>query len=263
MTDFGTPQPRIGDAFGEMLRAAWAEEVRQAERPDPRAAALRPVIEIAERDDGLINGTAAARYFTRPEEWPPFGREVMERIHGRTLDVGAGAGRLALALQERDVPVVALDVSAGTIEVAAARGVRETVCATIEEHAAIRPDPYDCFALFGNNVGLLESRERAPQFLDALAAMAKPGAQVVAQGTNPYLTDNALHLEYYERNQRRGRMGGQVRLRVRFADLATDWFDYLLCSPEEFEQLVANTRWSVEEIDDSRSPSFVAVLRLL
>lgn len=255
-------QPRIGDAFGEMLRAAWAEETRQSERPDPRAAALRPVVEIAERDDGLINGTAASRYFTRPDEWPAFGREVMDRIDGRTLDVGAGAGRLALALQDRGVPVVALDVSPGTIEVAAARGVRHTVCASIEEHAASRPERYECFALFGNNVGLLESRERAPKFLDVLASIAAPGARLVAQGTDPYPTADPLHLAYYERNRRNGRMTGQVRLRVRFRELATDWFDYLLCSPEEFEQLVAGTQWTVEEIDSSHSPSFVGVLRL-
>jgi len=255
-------EPRLGDAYGEIMRAALAEETGVGVRPTIGGTIPRPVIEIVERDDGLINGAPAARYLCGPSQWQPFDLRALDRLDGRTLDIGTGAGRLALALQERGVPVVGLDVSPATVEVAAARGVRATVCATVGEHARAAGQRYDCFAMLGNNMGLLEGRHRAGDFLDALAAMARPGARVVAQGTDPYATTDSVHVTYHERNRAAGRLGGQLRIRVRYRDVATEWFDYLLCTAEELARLVASTPWRVEEIDDADAPFYVAVLRL-
>jgi SAM-dependent methyltransferase len=254
-------EPRIGDAFGETLRAALAEHTGDGPRPTIGGRIPRAVIEIVERDDGMINGAPAARYLCGPDEWQPFDLRALDRLDAPTLDIGAGAGRLALALQDRGVPVTALDVSAGAVEVSAARGVRTTVCATVDEHAASGAT-YDRFALLGNNLGLLASSERAPEFLGALAAMARPGASIVAQGTIPYSTTDDLHLAYHERNRAAGRMPGQLRVRVRYRDLATAWFDYLLCTPEELAGLVASTPWRVADVDDADAPFYVATLVL-
>jgi SAM-dependent methyltransferase len=251
--------PTIGDAFGELLRAAHAEQSGLA-RP-ASSGGSRPVFEIIERDDGLIDATYAGKYLAVPPQWPGFEQRALTRIEGRTLDIGAGAGRLALALQEQGLPVVALDTSPGAVEVAKLRGVRETVCATVDTYAR-GGARFDTFVLFGNNVGLLESRRRAPVLLTVLASMARPGARLVAQGTDPYGTESAVHMSYHARNRAAGRMGGQLRLRVRHRELATEWFDYLLCSTTELADLVASSSWRIEEIDDTDSPTYVATLRL-
>ena len=253
--------PRIGDAFGETMRAALAEQRGQGPRPTIGGRIPRSVIEIVERDDGMINGAPAARYLSGPDQWQPFDLRALEMLDAPTLDVGAGAGRLALALQDRGVPVTALDVSPGAVEVAAARGVRQTVCATVAEHVASGAR-YDRFALFGNNVGLLGSRESAPGFLGALAAMARPGARIIAQGTDPYGGTDELHLAYHARNRAAGRMGGELRVRVRYRDLATEWFDYLLCTPEELAGLTRSTAWRLDDVDDADAPFYVATLML-
>jgi SAM-dependent methyltransferase len=261
---YGVPvpdQPQIGDAFGELMRAALAEERGQGVRPTFGGQIPRPVIEIVERDDGLISGTPADRYLSRPADWPGFERRALDRLDGRVLDIGAGAGRVALALQDRGVPVVALDVSPGSIEVARTRGVRETACTTVDDHAR-GGDRYDAFALFGNNIGLLANPDRAPVFLAALAAMARPGARLIGQGTDPYGRDDEVHNAYHARNRAAGRMGGQLRLRVRYRELATDWFDYLLCSPDELASLVHGTPWRIADIDAADAPFYVATLRL-
>ena len=254
-------EPLIGDAFGEIMRAALAEETGQGPRPTIGGRIPRSVIEIIERDDGMINGAPAARYLCGPAEWQPFDLRALDRLDAPTLDIGAGAGRLALALQDRGVPVTALDVSPGAVEVAAARGVRSTVCATVQEHAASGAT-YDRFALLGNNLGLLGSPEEAPGLLRALAAMARPGARVVAQGTIPYSTTDDLHTAYHDRNRAAGRMPGQLRLRVRYRNLATEWFDYLLCTPEELAGLLAPTPWRLADVDDADAPFYVATLTL-
>jgi hypothetical protein len=53
------------------------------------------------------------------------------------------------------------------------------------------------------------------------------------------------HLAYLAANRARGRMSGQIRLRVRYKHYATPWCDYLMVSPEEMEALVEGTGWRV------------------
>jgi SAM-dependent methyltransferase len=254
-------EPRAGDAYGELLRAALAEETGQGPRPTVAGRYPRPVIEIVERDDGLVNGAPAARYLAGPAGWPDCERRALDRIRGRVLDVGAGGGRVALAVQDRGAAVTGLDISPGAAEVAAARGVRSVVCATVDDHLTSGAR-YDTFVLFGNNVGLLGSRERAPRFLATLAGLARPGARIVAQGTDPYGTTDPVHLRYHERNRARGRLAGQLTVRVRYLDLATPWFDYLFCSIDELRELLAGTAWRLAEVDDGDPPLYVATLAL-
>ncbi|HYN96430.1 MAG TPA: class I SAM-dependent methyltransferase [Pilimelia sp.] len=245
-----------------MLRDAFAVSTGVGPRPLAGGRLPRPVIEIIERDDGLINGAPAAHYLHGPEDWEPYDHRAVDRVTGAALDIGVGAGRIALVLQERGVPVTGLDISPGAVAVSRRRGVRDTVHATVDEHAGAGRS-YDSFLLLGNNLGLIEGRGRAPAFLAALAAMARPGAQLLAQGTDPYGTTDPLHTTYHERNRRRGRLGGQLRLRLRYRELATDWFDYLFCAPGELAQLVAGTPWRLVDIDDADAPFYLATLRLV
>lgn len=254
-------EPRIGDVFGELMRDAFAVATGIGPRPMLGGRLPRPVIEIIERDDGLINGAPADHYLDGPQEWPQYDHRAIDRVHGDVLDIGVGAGRIALVLQERGVPVTGLDVSPGALAVCRKRGVRDLVCATVDGHAA-DGRRYDTFLLLGNNLGLIEGRERAPAFLAALAALARPGAQVIAHGTDPYGTTDPVHTSYHELNRRRGRLGGQLRLRLRYRELGTNWFDYLVCTPDELAELVRGTPWRLVDIDDADAPYYLATLRL-
>jgi hypothetical protein len=131
----------------------------------------------------------------------------------------------------------------------------------VEDHARSGAT-YERFALLGNNLGLLGSRQSAPGFLAALAAMARPGARLIAQGTDPYMTTDELHRGYHNRNRAAGRLPGQLRLRVRYRDLATEWFDYLLCTADELVEVVAPSDWRVVDVDDADAPFYVATLAL-
>jgi SAM-dependent methyltransferase len=255
-------EPLVGDAFGELVRDALAVATGVGPRPLAGGRLPRPVIEIIERDDGLINGAPAAPYLDPPSAWPDHDHRALSRVRGRVLDIGVGAGRIALELQRRGVPVTGLDVSAGAVEVCRRRGVRDLVLATVDEHAAVAGPTYDTFLLLGNNLGLIGGADRAPAFLGALAAVARPGAQVIAHGTDPYNTTDPVHIAYHRRNRARGRLGGQLRLRVRYRELATEWFDYLVCSVDELRALVDGTAWRIADIDDADAPYYLATLEL-
>ena len=252
-------QPVVGDAFGEMIRDAYAVHTGTGPRPLAGGRYPRPVIEVIERDDGLINGALADHYLSEPADWRPFDHRAAGLCRGRVLDIGVGAGRIAVELQSRGFAVTGLDTSRGAIEVSRRRGLRDTVLNTVDEfsRASVR---YDTFLLLGNNLGLIEGPERAPAFLAALARLANPGARIIAQGTDPYGTTDPVHVGYHEANRARGRLGGQLRLRLRYRELASDWFDYLNCSVAELSGLLEGTSWRLKSIDDRDHPYYLAVM---
>jgi hypothetical protein len=67
---------------------------------------------------------------------------------------------------------------------------------------------------------------------------------------------------YHQRNRDRGRLGGQLRLRLRYRLLATEWFDYLNCSVAELESLLAGSRWRLNSVDTQDRPYYLAVMEL-
>ena len=226
----------IGDAFGQVLVACHAGG------GGPGVA-----FELIERSDGHLGVMDAARYFARPNDWTPTTRLARERAAGRILDIGAGAGRVALVLQDEGYDVVALDVSQGATTVCRERGVRATFTGSVFDLAATTPEPFDTFLMLGNNLGLLGGAKQAPRFLDALTSMARPAATIIGETLDPYRTHDPDHLRYHEENRRLGRLAGQLRLRIRHLQLTTPWWDYLLSTPEELESIVAPTRWQLSD----------------
>jgi SAM-dependent methyltransferase len=231
------------DAFGRMLLDALAGQ---------------SVVEIVERDDGFISTTRTPFYFEPFRRWPAHHRRAMRLVRGRVLDVGAGAGRVALHLQERGQEVVAIDVSPGAVEVCRRRGVRDARVCPIED-----VDPslggFDTIVLLGNNLGLLASRAKAKRLLRRFHGLTSERGRIVAETRDIYGTTDPVHLAYQERNRRRGRMSGQIRLRVRHGLAATPWFDYLMVSRAELEELVDGTGWELARTIDS-DDTYVAVL---
>jgi hypothetical protein len=99
------------------------------------------------------------------------------------------------------------------------------------------------------------------RFLAALAALAAPGAVVIGRGMDPYRTTDELHLAYHRRNRARGRMGGQVRIRLRHRDTATAWFDYLFATVDELRSLLEGTGWRLEQVEVGEGAGYAALLR--
>lgn len=235
------------DAYGQML-------LEQYYSGDPAA-------EIVERDDGYIDtGSEPGAYFEPYSRWQPSERRAIRYARGRVLDIGCGAGRHALYLQQRGLEVTGIDASPGAVKVCRLTGVKKVLLRPIEEVGKFRAGAFDTVLMMGNNFGLFGSAARTKRLLKQLARVTSPAARIIAGTTNPYLTTDPDNLRYHRWNKQRGRMGGQIRLRVRYKAKIGKWFDYLLVSPKEMESLLAGTDWEIERLIGSGEPAYFAVI---
>jgi len=238
---------KTGDGYGDLLLAAL-------DTPDE-------VLEIVERDDGFIMASrwGPKGYYSPYRMWPSRERRAFRFARGRVLDVGAGAGRVALHFQEKGHDVVAIDASAGAVEVCRRRGARDARLCRIEEVDASL-GVFDTVVMYGNNLGLLSSRTKGGRILRRLYRITSERARILGECLDPYSTDDPIHLTYHEHNRKRGRMGGQIRIRIRFRDIATPWLDYLFLSEDELRELLAGTGWRLARMIRDDTPIYIAVI---
>jgi SAM-dependent methyltransferase len=216
--------------------------------------------EIVERDDGFITASifGPGAYLAPFRRWLPHERQGMREVRGRVLDVGAGAGRVALHLQERGQDVVAIDASPGAIEVCRRRGVNDARLVSIEE-ADESLGVFDTIVMYGNKVGLFGSRAKAKRLLRRFHKLTSERGRIVAQTRDVRASDDPAHVRYRRRNGDRGRLPGQIRIRVRYRDLTTPWFDYLMVGPDELRDLLDGTGWTLTRTMDS-DDTYIAVI---
>jgi hypothetical protein len=155
--------------------------------------------------------------------------------------------------------VIAIDISPGAVEVCRRRGVRDARVMRFEDVDASL-GVIDSVVMFGNNFGLFASPRKAATMLRRLHRLTSPGGRIVAESRGVYDTDDPHHLAYHERNRRRGRMAGELRIRVRYRDAATPWFDYLIVSQDEMRDLVQGSGWEIARVIDGEAGIYAAVL---
>ncbi len=218
-----------------------------------------PSADIVERSDGYVDAGDAGAYFATFEQWAPRQQRAMGLVKGVALDVGCGAGRVSLHLQSAGVRVVAVDTSPLAIRICRKRGVTRTKRAGLEEVGRIR-QTFDTVLLLGNNFGLFGNRAKAKRLLQMLHSRTSDAAVLLAESVNPYLTKNPIHRQYQADNRKRGRMSGQLRLRVRFRNVASPWFDYLFVSPAEMADIAKGTGWQVVDLIDGDQPTYIGVM---
>ena len=187
------------DAFGQIMLLALAG---------------KPSAEIVERDDGYIEvGNFGARAYLAPyRRWMPVERQGMRYVRGRVLDVGCGAGRVCLEGQRRGLDVVGIDVSPGAVEACRRRGVRDVRVLGIDD-VGDSLGTFDTVVMYGNNFGLFGSPAKARRLLRRFHRLTSERGRIVATSVHVYRTDERAHTAYHERNRRRGRAAGQLRLR--------------------------------------------------
>ena len=177
------------DAFGEALLAHIRGE---------------PSDHQTERDDGFIREVDATMYFQGYDDWPEYEREAMLECKGRVLDLGLGAGRHYLWLQEKGHEVVGIDLSPLAVEVSRMRGIRD--CRVMGMRTLDFPEgSFDTVLMMGANLGIAGEVPEIQAVLSDLDRVTTTDGVIIGSTRDPLKTEEPAHLAYHEMNRQRGK----------------------------------------------------------
>lgn len=183
-----------------------------------RAAHLRVLSSMFEEDEMPI-----AHLFRSEQEMPQLEKRASTLVRGRVLDVGAGAGCHALALQEHGFEVKAIDVSPLSCDVMKARGIEDVECVNLFDTQL--QSKFDTILLLMNGTGIAGKLSRLPLLLNRLKELMAEGAQILIDSSDlKYIYENEdgsmdidLDGNYY----------GEVDYQMVYKNVKGDSFDWL------------------------------------
>jgi SAM-dependent methyltransferase len=173
-----------------------------------------------------VLGLGAEWFFRSYEQWDWWDRKLLPQVkQGPVLDLGAGAGRAALYLQERGLSVTTVDASPGAAEVCRRRGIADVRLGDVLDPPA--DQRWAAVLLLCGNLGLGGSWDGSRRLLTRLAELAAPGAVLVGDSVTPAGEPH-------------------VDLRVWYRSLVTPWWPQYNIPAAHVAALVADTGWRIE-----------------
>jgi SAM-dependent methyltransferase len=191
-------------------------------------------------------------YFRDMEAMPELEWMALQQCRGKILDIGAGAGSHALALQQLGQNITALDISpllAGLMEL---RGVRTVICGDFFELSA---GAYDTLLLLMNGIGLAATLEGLARFLQKAQQLLRPGGQILFDSSDiAYLYKGKLPKGpgYY----------GELFYQYEYNRKRSDWFQWLFIDRKTFTQIAAKAGWETEILSEDGHDQYLARCRV-
>lgn len=161
--------------------------------------------------------------FRSYREMPVIEQQALTLATGRILDVGAGSGCHALALQEMGKEVTAIDISGLSVEVMQERGVKDARAIDLYDERFI--EQYDTVLLLMNGSGIIGNIEGMERFFLRMKLLLKPGGCIYMDSSDlKYLFEEEdgsflidIADDYY----------GLVDFRMQYKQVKGDAFDWL------------------------------------
>jgi hypothetical protein len=203
-------------------------------------------------DDDEIPVSHLFRTFT---EMPPLERAALSHARGRVLDVGAGAGCHALALQTQGHDVVSIDVSPGCVAAMRQRGLQQVQLADFFTDDFGKD--YDTIFMLMNGLGICGGLNELPAFFARLDELLAPGGSVITDACDlSYIyedEDGFLDLSGVEGYY------GEVDYRMSYGAIEGEPFNWLYVDRETLVAEAARHGYSVEVLrEDADSTAYLA-----
>ena len=207
-------------------------------------------------EDGRTDALPASILF-RHEGLPPAEETALTLARGRVLDIGAGAGPHALALQERGIDVVALDIDPRAVAVMRQRGVHDARTADI---MGFREGLFDTVLLLMNGVGMAGDLPGLLQLLLHVRTLVRPDGIVLADAADLRQTDDPHEVARMTKRTADGRYHGEVRFVPAFEGHAAAPFSWLFVDPTTFADIAHRAGWQLQTIFDDGAGSYLVRL---
>lgn len=213
--------------------------------------------------ENLLTETSISEIDDLPTEYLFRGYEEMNEVEGKALDlsqgkvldVGSGAGSHSLYLQnDKNLEVLALDISPKSIEICQARGVKSTLVADILNYS---DQKFDTILLLMNGTGIFQSLEKIDTYLEKLYSLLEDQGQI--------LIDSTDILYMYDRDEDGGVMVpanhyyGEVDYFIHYKLDTEEPIKWLYLDFETLKRAVENNGFEIEKIVQEED-SFLARL---
>jgi SAM-dependent methyltransferase len=178
-------------------------------------------------------------FFRTPVDFPQLELHAIDLCRGRVLDAGAGSGCHALALQERGLAVVALELAPELCRIMRERGVQNAICGNIHE---VESDPFDTVLMMMNGLELSGNLAGLRRLLGRLHALVRPDGQVLADSTD-LRESHGSGLDGARRKD--GRYVGEITSQLEFAGEKGEPFPHLYVDPDTLRYYASRTGWNL------------------
>ncbi|WP_207431175.1 class I SAM-dependent methyltransferase [Sabulibacter ruber] len=233
-------------------------------QPDPMGAGIKAYWEgdkeatITVYSDQMEADELPVAYLFRTlEEMPQREQFALSEAKGRVLDIGAGAGSHALALQEKGLAVTALEISQRACEVQKARGVKQVLQG---DFFTLEPSSHDTLLLLMNGIGLAGTLEGLPAFLETCSKWLAPGGQILLESSDIlYLYEDEDGSVLIDLN---GPYYGELTYMMEFEEERSAPFPWLFISFDLLQQYAEEAGFKAELLLQEEDDHFIARLTL-
>ena len=190
-------------------------------------------------------------YFRNEVEMPELEDVALENCEGRVLDVGAGAGSHALALQVKGLDVSALEISPAACEVMESRGVKDVICADFFKFNS--EEKYDTILLLMNGIGLCGTIENLKTFLKKAEELLNEDGRLVF--------DSSDTIYMYEHDILPERYYGEVECAYSYKNLKTDFFKWLYIDQDKLREVAHELGWEMKVLFEDNHYQYLVELK--
>lgn len=120
--------------------------------------------------------------FRRYYQMPPLEKRALSMCKGKILDVGAGSGCHSLYLQSEGYDITALEKSPLAAEVIRKQGLFKVE--EIDFFKFEAPNKYNTLLLLMNGLGIAQTLEKFPEFLQHCKSLLAPGGQILLDSSD-------------------------------------------------------------------------------
>lgn len=192
-------------------------------------------------------------FFREENEMPEIELEALDLCRGHVLDIGAGAGSHALALQQRNLKVTALDISPKAVSIMKQRGVKDAREMDVSDLQL--PQTYDTLLFMMNGIGITGSLPGLSAFLEKAKSYLSPGGQLVFDSSDiSYLYQEiAAPLNVYY---------GEVAFAYQYKSKIGKWFNWIYVDPKTLQDVAEKGGWHCQIIMTDENEQYLAQLTL-
>lgn len=216
-----------------------------------KASRLRVLSSMFDEDEMPV-----AHLFRTFNQMPRLEQKALSMAKGRVLDIGAGAGCHALALQERGLEVKAIDISPLSCEVMKERGVKNAECVNLFDPQL--QGEYDTLLLLMNGTGIAGKLNRQSMLLNRLKELLAEGGQILIDSSDlKYIYENEdgsmdidLNAPYY----------GEVDYQMQYKNVKGEPFDWLYTDPMLLASISKQCGLNCEIVEEGENYDFLARL---